>query len=54
VGKQGARGLDINTLHGKMGPFSFLNMSDQPVDAENRIYEATWNPTLGQQPTKKA
>src|SRR5262245_38884629 len=53
VGKEGARGIDINTLHGKMGAFSFLNMRDKPVDAENRIFEAMWNPELGQAPTKK-
>ena len=53
VGKEGARGLDINTLHGKMSPFSFLDMNDKPVDAENRIYEVVWNPQLGQPPAKK-
>ena len=53
VGKEGARGLDINTLHGKMTQFSFLDMNDKPVDAENRIYEAAWNPQLGQPPAKK-
>ena len=53
VGKQGARGLDINTLHGKISPFSFLDMNDKPVDAENRIYEVAWNPQLGQPPAKK-
>jgi hypothetical protein len=54
VGKEGARGIDINTLHGKMGPFSFLDMIEKPVDAENRIYEVTWNPQLGQPPAKKS
>ncbi len=52
VGKQGARGIDINTLHGKIGPFSFLDVSEKPVDSESRIYEARWNPELGQ-PTKQ-
>jgi hypothetical protein len=52
AGKEAARGIDINTLHGK-NDFSFLNMSEKPVDAENRIFEATWNPTLGQ-PAKKS
>jgi len=42
VGKEGARGIDINTLHGKMGPFSFLDISKTPVDSEKRIYEAAW------------
>jgi hypothetical protein len=54
VGKEGARGLDINTLHGQMNAFSFLNMSAKPLDAENRVYEATWNPELGQSPKKKS
>jgi len=54
VGKEGARGLDINTLHGPMSAFSFLDMSANPMDAENRIYEATWNPELGQSPKKKS
>ena len=54
VGKQGARGLDINTLHGPMNAFSFLDMNAEPVDAENGIYEATWNPELGQTPKKKS
>lgn len=54
VGKEGARGLDINTLHGEMTKFSFLDMNEKPVDAENRIFEATWNPQLGQPPAKKS
>ena len=52
VGKEGARGLDINTMHGEMTKFSFLDLNDEPVDAENRIFEATWNPQLGQSPAK--
>ena len=48
VGKQGARGIDINTLHGEMGPFSFLDINEQPVHSENGVYEAVWNPQLGQ------
>src|SRR5215510_9005174 len=48
VGKEGARGLDINTLHGEMTKFSFLDMNEKPVDADHRIFEATWNPQLGQ------
>jgi hypothetical protein len=53
VGKEGARGFDINTLHGQTNAFSFLDMGEKPVDSENRIYEATWNPELGQSPKKK-
>lgn len=47
-GKQGARGIDISTMHGKMAPFSFLEISDQPVRSENRVFEAVWQPELGQ------
>jgi len=49
--KETARGIDINTLHGE-NTFSFLNMSEKPVDSDNRIFEATWNPELGQSPKK--
>jgi len=43
VGKEGARGIDISTLHGKMAQFSFLDIAEKPLDAEKRIFEATWN-----------
>ena len=43
VGKEGARGIDINTLHGKTNNFSFLDMSVKPVDSEKRIFEAVWS-----------
>jgi PCO_ADO len=42
VGKEGARGIDINTLHGTTNNFSFLNLNEKPVDAESRIFEAAW------------
>ena len=48
VGKQGARGIDINTMHGEMAPFSFLDISEKPVQSEDRVFEAVWNPQLGQ------
>jgi hypothetical protein len=51
VGKEGARGIDINTMHGKMNNFSFLDMNEKPLDSEKRIFEATWNPLLGQSPS---
>jgi len=54
VGKEGARGLDINTLHGTMNNFSFLEMSNKPIDSENRVYEAVWNPEFVQPPAKKS
>ena len=52
VGKVGARGIDINTMHAKSAPFSFLDMNEKPVDAEKRIFEVKWNPQLGQPPKK--
>jgi len=52
VGKEGARGIDINTMHGAMTKFSFLDVAEKPVRKEERIFEATWNPQLGQ-PTSK-
>jgi hypothetical protein len=51
--KEGARGIDINTLHGPIGPFSFLDMKEKAVDAEKGIYEVMWNPELVQPPTAK-
>jgi len=43
VGSQGARGIDISTMHGKMDQFSFLDIAEKPLDGEKRIFEATWN-----------
>jgi hypothetical protein len=54
VGTGGARGIDINTLHGTTNNFRFLNLSDKPVDSEKRIFEATWNAQLGQPPARKS
>ena len=48
VGREGARGIDITTLHGKNAPFSFLDISEKPADSEKRIFEAAWN-DLGRQ-----
>ncbi len=52
VGKEGARGIDINTLHGE-NSFSFLDLSEKPIDTDQRIFEAKWNPQLGQAPKAK-
>lgn len=49
VGKEGARGIDISTLHGKMDQFSFLDIAEKPLDAEKRIFEAAWN-EIGRKP----
>jgi hypothetical protein len=42
AGKAGARGIDFGTLYGKDIGFSFLELDKNPVDAEKRIYQATW------------
>lgn len=43
AGRDGARGIDITTPHGGDGKFSFLTLDyRKPVDAENRLFEATW------------
>jgi hypothetical protein len=54
VGREGARGIDINTLHGKTNNFSFLDISEKPIDTEKRTFEATWNRQLGQAPERKS
>jgi hypothetical protein len=41
-GKEGARGIDITTLHGKNAPFSFLDIGEKPAGSEQRIFEAAW------------
>lgn len=48
--KQGARGIDISTLHGPSAPFSFVDINEEPIDPESRIFEATWN-DLGRRAT---
>jgi len=55
VGSEGARGIDINTLHGKTNNFSFLDISKTPADSEKRIFEAAWS-DLGREaaPVKKS
>jgi hypothetical protein len=41
VGREGARGIDISTMHGKMAPFSFLEIGEKPLDSK-RTFEAAW------------
>jgi len=53
VGKEGARGIDISTMHGKMEPFSFLNIGEKPFDPEKRIFEATWRESTQKASAKK-
>ena len=43
VGSEGARGIDINTLHGKTNNFSFLDISKTPADSEKWTFEAAWS-----------
>ena len=52
VGDEGARGIDINTLHGKTNDFRFLDLSKTPADSEKRIFEAAWS-DLGRPATDK-
>jgi len=54
AGKTGARGIDITTPHGKNVGFSFLDISDKPVDPEKRIFEAVWNDPAGQATSSKS
>jgi hypothetical protein len=49
VGSEGARGIDINTLHGKTNDFRFLDINKTPADSERRIFEAAWS-DLGRGP----
>jgi hypothetical protein len=42
VGKDGARGIDITTYHGKDIGFSFLDIQEKTFDAEKRLFEANW------------
>lgn len=43
AGAQGARGIDLTTMHGGDGSFSFADFDpDQPLDAAEGLYEARW------------
>ena len=42
AGKDGARGIDITTYHGKDAGFSFLDIEKKASDKEKRIYKAIW------------
>ena len=42
AGKNGARGIDISTLHGPDVGFSFLDIAGRTRDPDSSIYEATW------------
>jgi len=42
AGKQGARGMDISAYHGPVVGYSFLELENKPVDAEQRLFEAVW------------
>jgi len=53
VGAEGARGIDINTLHGKTNDFRFLDISKTPADSEKRIFEAAWSDLGRPAPEKK-
>ncbi len=40
AGPQGARGIDLNTLHGEQAPFGYLRLT--PVSAGVDSFEGTW------------
>jgi hypothetical protein len=42
AGKDGAMGIDINTILPGDKPFSFLDVAENPRDPQTRIYEAAW------------
>lgn len=42
AGKDGARGIDIGTLHGTDRGFSFLKLTEKPTDPTRDIFEACW------------
>lgn len=42
AGKDGAMGIDINSVLPGDKPFSFLDVAEKPRDPQNRIYEAVW------------
>jgi len=42
AGKNGARGIDISTLHGADVGFSFLDIAEKPKETDGRVYEAAW------------
>jgi hypothetical protein len=42
AGKEGAWGIDINSILPGNKKFSFLDFADRPRDPQNRIYEAAW------------
>jgi hypothetical protein len=42
AGKDGARGVDFSSYHGKDIGFSFLNIETRPLNDERKIYEASW------------
>ncbi|HKP87708.1 MAG TPA: hypothetical protein VJZ26_16525 [Blastocatellia bacterium] len=42
AGKEGALGIDINSILPGDKPFSFLDFADKPRDPQKRIYEAVW------------
>jgi len=42
AGKDGAMGIDINSILPGDKPFSFLELADKPREPQKRIYEAAW------------
>lgn len=42
AGKDGAMGIDINSILPGDKPFSFLDIAEKPRDPQNRVYDAVW------------
>jgi hypothetical protein len=42
AGKNGARVMDVFTFYSKKATSRYMDLSEQPIDAEARIYEANW------------
>ena len=42
AGKDGAMGIDINSVLPGDKPFSFLDIAEKPRDPQARIYDAVW------------
>jgi len=42
AGKDGAMGIDINSILPGDKPFSFLDLAEKPREPQKRIYEAMW------------
>ncbi len=42
AGPEGARGIDITSLHGQQRPFSFIKIDPTPKDRSKGVYRGVW------------